>query len=89
MDSISAILIMAPLLLPLAIRYDVDLIHLGIVFILALEIGYLTPPVGVNLFVAAGVFDKPFGKIVAACLPYLLMIAISLLLVAFLPDIFI
>ncbi len=88
MDSISAILIVAPLILPLAILYDIDLIHLGIVFILALEIGYITPPVGVNLFVSAGVFSEPFGKIVTACIPYLLMVVVALLIVSFIPELF-
>lgn len=87
MDSISAVLIIAPLLLPTAIMYEVDLIHLGVVFILGLEIGYLTPPVGVNLFVSAGVFDKPFGKIVVASIPYAIMVFIALLLITFLPHI--
>jgi C4-dicarboxylate transporter, DctM subunit len=87
MDSISAILIIAPLLLPTAMLFDIDLIHWGIVFIVALEIGYLTPPVGINLFVSAGVFDKPFGKVVAASLPYMLLLFVSLLLIAFIPDI--
>jgi len=87
MDSISAVLILAPLLLPTAMMYEVDLIHLGVVFILGLEIGYLTPPVGVNLFVSAGVFDKPFGKIVVAAIPYTLMVFVALLIIAFFPQI--
>lgn len=87
MDSISAVLILAPLLLPTAMMYEVDLIHLGVVFILGLEIGYLTPPVGVNLFVSAGVFDKPFGKIVVASIPYAIMVFVALLLIAFFPHI--
>lgn len=87
MDSISAVLILAPLLLPTAMMYEVDLIHLGVVFILGLEIGYLTPPVGVNLFVSAGVFDKPFGKIVIASIPYAIMVFVALLLIAFFPQI--
>lgn len=87
MDSISAVLILAPLLLPTAMMYEVDLIHLGVVFILGLEIGYLTPPVGVNLFVSAGVFDKPFGKIVVATIPYAIMVFVALLLIAFFPQI--
>ncbi len=87
MDSISAVLILAPLLLPTAMMYEVDLIHLGVVFILGLEIGYLTPPVGVNLFVSAGVFDKPFGKIVVASIPYAIMVFVALLLIAFFPQI--
>lgn len=87
MDSISAVLILAPLLLPTALMYEVDPIHLGIVFILGLEIGYLTPPVGVNLFVSAAVFNKPFGRVVAASLPYALMVLLALVLIAFLPEI--
>lgn len=87
MDSISAVLILAPLLLPTAMMYEVNLIHLGVVFILGLEIGYLTPPVGVNLFVSAGVFDKPFGKIVVASIPYAIMVFVALLLIAFFPQI--
>lgn len=86
MDSISAVLILAPLLLPTALLYEVDPIHLGIVFILGLEIGYLTPPVGVNLFVSAGVFNKPFGRVVVAALPYLLMVLLALIIVAFVPE---
>lgn len=86
MDSISAILIMAPLLLPTARLYDVNLVHFGIIFTLALEIGYLTPPVGVNLFVASGVFNQPFGKVVKATFPYMLMILLSLILITFWPQ---
>lgn len=86
MDAISAILIMAPLLLPMARMYDVNLIHFGIVFTLALEIGYLTPPVGINLFVSSGVFNRPFGKVVAATLPYMLIIFLSLAIITFVPE---
>ena len=86
MDSISAILIIAPLLVPTALLYDVDLVHLGIVFIIALEIGYMTPPIGINLFVSSGLFDKPFNQVVTASLPFLLCLLATLILVAVLPD---
>lgn len=86
MDAISAILIMAPLLLPTARMYDVNIIHFGIIFTLALEIGYLTPPVGVNLFVSSGVFNQPFGKVVKATLPFMLMIFLSLSIITFFPE---
>lgn len=86
MDAISAILIMAPLLLPTARMYDVNIIHFGIIFTLALEIGYLTPPVGVNLFVSSGVFNQPFGKIVKSTLPFMLMIFLSLVIIMFFPE---
>ncbi|MBW7936027.1 MAG: TRAP transporter large permease subunit [Flavobacteriales bacterium] len=86
MDSISAILIMAPLLLPMARMYDVNLIHFGIIFTLALEIGYLTPPVGINLFVSSGLFNRPFGKVVVATFPYMLIILLTLMIVTFFPS---
>lgn len=86
MDAISAILIMAPLLMPTARLYDVNIIHFGIIFTLALEIGYLTPPVGVNLFVSSGVFNQPFGKVVKATFPFMLMIFLSLALITFFPE---
>jgi C4-dicarboxylate transporter DctM subunit len=86
MDAISAILIMAPLLLPSARMYDVNIIHFGIIFTLALEIGYLTPPVGVNLFVSSGVFNQPFGKVVKATVPFMLMIFLSLVIITFFPE---
>jgi C4-dicarboxylate transporter DctM subunit len=86
MDVISAILILAPLLVPAALVYNVDLIHLGIIFILALEIGYMTPPIGINLFVASGLFNKPFNQVVIACLPFLLCLIATLILVAVFPK---
>lgn len=87
MDSISAILIIAPLLMLPAVSYDVDLIHLGIVFIIALEIGYLTPPIGINLFVSSGLFNKPFTQVIKASAPYAFCLLIALLLVTFIPEI--
>lgn len=87
MDSISAILIIAPLLMYTAVSYEVDLIHLGIIFILALEIGYLTPPIGINLFVSSGLFNKPFTQVIKASVPYALCLFIALILVAFIPEI--
>ena len=86
MDSISAILILGPLLVPTALLYDVDLVHLGIIFILALEIGYMTPPIGINLFVSSGLFNKPFNQVVAASVPFTLCLVATLILVAVFPD---
>lgn len=87
MDSISAILIIAPLLMYTAVSYEVDLIHLGIIFIIALEIGYLTPPVGINLFVSCGLFNKPFTQVIKASVPYALCLLVALILVTFIPEI--
>lgn len=87
MDVISAILIIAPLLVYPAMVYEVDILHLGIIFILALEIGYLTPPVGINLFVSSGFFNQPFNKVVVSVLPYLLALLIVLVIVTFYPEV--
>jgi C4-dicarboxylate transporter DctM subunit len=64
MDIISAILIVAPLVAPIAFRFGIDPIHLGIIFVVNLEIGYLTPPIGLNLFVSASLFKKPIGFVI-------------------------
>ncbi|OFY72118.1 MAG: hypothetical protein A3G23_07080 [Bacteroidetes bacterium RIFCSPLOWO2_12_FULL_37_12] len=86
MDIISAILILAPLLLPTALAFDVDPVQLGLIFIVGLEIGYLTPPIGINLFVASALFNKPFGKVVSASLIFTFCLLITLFLVAFFPQ---
>jgi len=79
MDIISAILIVAPLLAPIAVgSYDIDPIHFGIIFIVNLEIGYLTPPLGLNLFVASTVFDRPILKVIRSVLPFTLLLLFAL-----------
>ena len=69
MDSISAILIIAPLLTPIASQLGIDPVHLGVIFIVNLEIGYLTPPIGINLFVASAAFEKPMGEVMRSVVP--------------------
>jgi C4-dicarboxylate transporter DctM subunit len=86
MDSISAILILAPLIVPISNSLGIDPVHLGIVFIINLEIGYLTPPIGVNLFVAASVFGKPLGQVVKGALPFIAIMAAGMLVVTYLPT---
>jgi C4-dicarboxylate transporter DctM subunit len=86
MDSISAILIVAPLLAPMAYALGIDPIHLGVVFIVNLEIGYLTPPIGLNLFVASAVFGRPVGWVVRAVAPFLLAMGVGLALVTYVPT---
>ncbi len=81
----SAILILAPLLAPLAIAQGVDLIHFGIVMIVNLELGYLTPPFGLNLIVAMGVFGEDFWIIAKSVLPFLALMFVVLLIVTFWP----
>lgn len=82
----SAILILAPLLAPLAIAQGVDLTHFGVLMIVNLELGYLTPPLGLNLIVAMGVFKEDFWIIAKAVLPFLLLMFIGLLIVTFWPS---
>jgi C4-dicarboxylate transporter DctM subunit len=86
MDIFSAIVVVAPLLLPLAHRFGVDPVHLGIVFLANLEIGYLTPPVGINLFLASQRFRVPVLTLFRAALPFLLIMLAWLALVTYLPG---
>jgi C4-dicarboxylate transporter, DctM subunit len=86
MDSISAIMIIAPLITPIAIRFGIDPIHLGIIFIVNLEIGYLTPPIGLNLFVASSVFGKPLGECIKSVVPYILIMVLGLGVVTYVPT---
>jgi len=86
MDSISATLIFAPLLAPIALEHGIDPIHFGIIFVVNMEIGYLAPPVATNLFVASAVFKKPFGQVTKAVFPTLGLAILGLGLVMFVPT---
>ncbi len=80
-----AILILAPLLAPMAEAYGFDKVTFGIIMILNLEIGYLTPPVGLNLIVAMSAFKQPFGLLIKAAVPFILMMMVCLALVVWQP----
>jgi len=82
----SAIIIVVPLIVPIAVQYGVDPIHLGIIFLLNLEIGYMTPPLGLNLFISSLRFEKPITRIYRAVLPYMAILLIALLLVTYIPE---
>ena len=86
MDIFSAIVVVVPLILPLAQRFGVDPVHLGIVFLANLEIGYLTPPVGINLFLASQRFRAPILSLFRASLPFLLIMLVWLALITYLPE---
>ena len=86
MDIFSATIVIVPLILPLAQRFGVDPVHLGIIFLANLEIGYLTPPVGINLFLANQRFREPMLKLFRAALPFLLIMLIWLALITYLPQ---
>lgn len=81
----AAILVLAPLLVPLAVAYGYDPVFFGIVMILNLEIGYLTPPVGLNLLVAMGAFKQPFGLLCRAALPFIVIMLGCLAIVIWQP----
>lgn len=86
MDIFSAILVVVPLLMPLASRFGIDPIHLGIIFLANLAIGYNTPPVGLNLFLASARFDRPILQLYRATLPFLGLLVITLLLITYWPP---
>lgn len=86
MDMASAILILAPILLVLGRAYGVDPVHLGIIMTVNLEIGLLTPPVGINLIVAMSAFKENFGLIVKGVLPFIGVMIVGLLLISFIPE---
>lgn len=86
MDIFSAILVVVPLIVPLALQFGVDPVHLGIVFLANLGIGYNTPPVGLNLFIASSRFDKPIMQLYKATLPFLLLLLFTLLLITYWPG---
>jgi len=86
MDIFSALLVVVPLLLPLALRYDIHPIHLGIIFIANLEIGYSTPPIGINLFIASNRFNKPIHTLFHSTIPFLLIMLVWLLMITYIPE---
>ncbi len=84
MDIFSALIVVVPILLPVAAVFEVDPIHLGVIFMVNLELGYLTPPVGMNLFLASFRFKRPLPRLYRDALPFLLIRLIVVLLVTFL-----
>ncbi|MBN1412783.1 MAG: TRAP transporter large permease subunit [Spirochaetales bacterium] len=88
LDIFSAILVVAPLVIPLGVAYGIDPIHLGIIFLANLQLGYLTPPVGLNLFLAAYRFDRPLSKIYTDVLPVFIVLLIVVLYITYVPLFF-
>ncbi|MBP6632475.1 MAG: TRAP transporter large permease [Kofleriaceae bacterium] len=87
MDVFSAILVVLPLLAPTADAYGVNPYHLGVIFLLNLEIGYLTPPVGLNLFIASFKFRKPVVEVTKASLPFIGAMLVALMIVTYVPSV--
>lgn len=85
LDIFSAIILMVPLLLPVALAYGIHPVHLGIIFLANMQIGYFTPPVGMNLFIASYSFDKPILEIVRATVPFFLILLLAVLIITYVP----
>lgn len=88
LDIFSALVIMVPLILPVAMRFGIDPVHLGIVFLANMQLGYLTPPVGINLFISSYRFEKPVEKIYHATLPFLFFLLISVIIITYVPFLY-
>ncbi|HEX5047740.1 MAG TPA: TRAP transporter large permease subunit [Gammaproteobacteria bacterium] len=86
LDIFSATVLVVPLLLPIAAQYQIDPIHLGIVFLAAMELGYLTPPVGLNLFISSHRFNRDIAEIYLATQPFLIVSFVAVVIIAFWPD---
>jgi tripartite ATP-independent transporter DctM subunit len=85
MDVFSAIMVVVPLILPLGAAYGIDPVHLGIIFLANLQLGYLTPPVGLNLFLASYRFEQPLTRIYRNVVPFLVVMLLSVLLITYVP----
>jgi C4-dicarboxylate transporter DctM subunit len=87
MEPTGIILILAPILFPIATQLGIDPVHLGIIMVVNLEIGMVTPPVGLNLFVTAGITKMSIGQVVRAALPWLMVLLSFLVIVTYVPSI--
>ncbi len=87
LDIFSALVLVVPIIIPIAEAYGVDLIHLGIIFLTNLQIGYCTPPVGLNLFLASYRFEKPVVTLYRATLPFLALLMLTLIIITYFPII--
>ena len=85
LDIFSALVIMVPLILPLAVGYGIHPVHLGIIFLANMQIGYMTPPVGMNLFIASYRFKKPITELYSASLPFMVILLVALMLITYWP----
>jgi len=89
MDIFSAIVVVVPLIVPIATNFGIDPVHLGIIFVTNLEIGYIHPPVGINIILASYRFKKPVMRVFLSTLPYLVLMLITLLIITYVPEIMI
>ena len=86
MDIFSAIIVVVPLITPIAAQFGVHPLHLGIIFLANLEIGYLTPPVGLNLFLGSLQFERSITQLYRACWPFIILLLLALLAITYVPE---
>jgi tripartite ATP-independent transporter DctM subunit len=89
MDIFSAIVVVVPLIIPISQIYGIHPLHLGMIFLVNLELGYLTPPVGMNLFLASYRLDKPLMEVYKSAIPFLIVLALVVLLITYFPGLII
>ena len=85
LDIFSALVIMIPLIVPVAMQFGIHPVHLGIIFLANMQIGYFTPPVGMNLFIASYRFKKPVAELYRATLPFMAVLMVALALITYVP----
>jgi tripartite ATP-independent transporter DctM subunit len=85
-DIFSAIVVLAPLIAPMGAAFGVDPVHQGVIFLANLELGFLTPPVGLNLYLSSSRFGKPLPEVTRTAFPFLVIMAIAVLLITYVPD---
>lgn len=85
-DAISSVVVLTPILLPITTSIGIDPVHFGVIMVTALAIGYVTPPLGVNLFVASGIGNVSFEKVSLAVIPFLIILVVALLIISFIPG---
>ncbi|MBT4161461.1 MAG: TRAP transporter large permease subunit, partial [Gammaproteobacteria bacterium] len=86
LDIFSALVIMIPLIVPLALQFGIDPVHLGIIFLANMQIGYFTPPIGMNLFIASYRFKKPVAELYRATIPFMFVLLFALVLITYVPG---
>jgi len=87
LDIFSALVIMIPLIVPVALRFGVDPVHLGIIFLANMQIGYFTPPIGMNLFIASYRFDRSITELYRATIPFMLVLLFALVIITYVPEV--
>ena len=86
LEGFPAIIILVPLVLPVALHYGIDPIHLGIIFLANLQIGIFLPPVGMNIFIASARFERPATSIIRASLPFYVLLLLCVLIITYVPS---